>query len=79
MSTTQITFLICGIVCLVLTVLLLVWFIYRIKHPYSIDKIENANWFVRWVRANINTILIIAMLMVLISSIAFLSMVGVSK
>ena len=79
MSITQITFLICGIVFLVLTVLLLVWFIYRIRHPYSIDKIEKANWFIRWVRLNINTILIIAMLMMLISSVAFLSLVGVSK
>ena len=76
MTIAQIVYLICGIVFILFAVLLTWYLIYRLRNPYSIEKIENANWFIKWIRANIFVILAIAIVMVLVSAIAFLTMVG---
>lgn len=76
MTTAQIVYLVCGVVFILFAILLTWYLIYRLRNPYSIEKIENANWLIKWIRANIFVILAIAIVMVLVSAIAFLTMVG---
>ncbi|MBQ6280389.1 MAG: hypothetical protein IJK72_02945 [Mycoplasma sp.] len=76
MTTAQIVYLVCGIVFILFSVLLVWYLIYRIQNPYPIEKIENTNWLMKWIRVNIVVIIAIAIVMVLVSAIAFLTMVG---
>ena len=76
MTAAKIVYLVCGIVFILFAVLLTWYLIYRLRNPYSIEKIENTNWLMRWIRANVAIILTIAIVMILISAIAFLVLVS---
>lgn len=79
MSNTQIVYLICGIGFLLVSVLLVCYLIYRLQHPYSISKIENSNWFLKWIRINIVAIIAIVIVMLLVSVIAFFTLIGTNN
>ena len=64
MSGLQIAMLTCGIIFALGLIGAIIGYIYRYKHPYTVEQAQNTNWVSRWIRSHFNLFMwtIIAMI-----------------
>lgn len=73
MSSEHITFLVIGIVLIVLAVPMFFWFWHSYRYPISENELAYSNWFMSWIKKNKATIILMFTIVVLITGIAFVA------
>ena len=71
MSGLKIALLTCGIIFALGLIGAIIGYIYRYKHPYQINEVQNSSWVGRWIKSNFNLFMWVIIAMIGLSMIGF--------